>query len=292
MRGEWTCAGNELTGKLRRLSLVAASVLAAAIPLRGQSVGDAIDDRISCVTGKAIAGLLPAVIDITSIEIRKLNEDLVATVEFRGDPSIGDSVSGGILVFDPERIDSGSESDWHFENAGNVMFNYAGDAVATRATKFVADSSGGWVMDTTSTFTATRAGNVVIVRLPGPELGSGSLWMAYSSSRLFEEVPRCDAVGNDKDGLPIFEVPDLVASSDMYQTIGNVGITVPAATGLLSNDIDATSITGFDAASAGGGTVVVESTGGFVFGPAPGFRGKDVFKYTVTDGKGGWPRPT
>ena len=262
-------------------------MLVAALPLRGQSVNDAIDDPINCSTGKVAAGLLPALIDIISIDIRKQNDDLVATVEFRGDPSIGDSVSGGILALDTEGLGPGSGSEWHFDNAGNAMFSYAGDALATRATKFITDSAGVWVQDSTSAFTATRAGNVVIVRIPGGELGPGSLWMAYSTSLLFEDPPRCDAAGNDKDGFPILEVPDLVAAADMYAAIGNVSITVPTSAGVLSNDIDASSITDFDETSIGGGAVVVDPDGGFVYDPAPGFIGADLFTYTVSDGKGG-----
>ncbi|HEY5564752.1 MAG TPA: hypothetical protein VIL33_04115, partial [Rhodothermia bacterium] len=203
-----------MTGTLRGFGL-GMVLVAAALPLRGQSVNDAIDDPINCSTGKAAAGLLPALIDIISIDIRKQNDDLVVTVEFRGDPSIGDSVSGGILALDTEGLDPGSGSNWHFDNAGNVMFSYAGDALGTKAAKFTTDSTGAWVSDSTSAFSATRAGNVVIVRIPGQELGPGSVWMAYSSSRLFEIVPRCDAAGNDKDGFPTLEVPQLVAAADM-----------------------------------------------------------------------------
>ena len=262
-------------------------LVAAALPLRGQSVNDAIDDPIDCGTGKATAGLLPGLIDITSIEIRKQNDDLVATVEFRGDPSIGDSVSGGILALDTEGLGPGSGSDWHFDNAGNVMFSYAGDALGTKPAKFITDSTGAWVRDSTSAFTATRAGNEVIVRIPGQELGPGSLWMAYASTRLLEEVPRCDAAGNDKDGLPTLEVPQLVAAADVYTATGNVSITIPASAGVLSNDIDASSITDFDETSLGGGTVLISPDGGFVYDPAPGFIGDDLFTYTVSDGKGG-----
>jgi uncharacterized repeat protein (TIGR01451 family) len=261
--------------------------MAGSAPAAGQSVSDPIDDPISCTTGKATTGLLPAVVDVISIEIRKQNDDLIATIEFRGDPAPGDSVSGGILAFDPAGFDPDASSDWHFDNAGNVLFGYSGDAVSTRTAKSVVDSLGAWIPDTTSSFSATRAGNVVIVRIPGSELGPGSLWLAFATSRLFELQPRCDLAGGDKNGLPILEIPQLVATEDQFEAAGNVQITIPASEGLLSNDIDATIVSDAEKSSKRGGAVAVDTTGRFSYDPAPGFSGTDSFSYTATDGKGG-----
>lgn len=253
----------------------------------GQSLSDPIDDPSDCTTGKATDGLLPGVIDIISVEIRKQNDDLIATVEFRGDPSFGDTVSGGILVLDPAGFNPHVESDWHFDHAGNVMFSYVGDALSTAIAKSVVDSSGAWVADTTSGFSTIRAGNIVTVRIPGDELGPESLWMAYASSRLFEIQARCDIAGGDKNGLPVLAVPALVATEDRFEAAGNVRISVPEADGLLANDIDATSIVDVDAVSDHGGDVAVDPSGAFTFDPSPGFSGTDSFSYTATDGKGG-----
>ncbi len=84
-----------------------------------------------------------------------------------------------------------------------------------------------------------------------------------------------------------------IAVNDTYQTIGNVDIDVPAAQGLLANDLNpngsgSLTITAFDATSANGGTVTVNtSTGAFTYNPAAGFTGtSDSFNYTLGNGTG------
>jgi len=77
-----------------------------------------------------------------------------------------------------------------------------------------------------------------------------------------------------------------VAANDSYSSIGNVGITVPAASGVLANDtLNGNSITAFDSTSVGGGTVTMTTTGAnagaFIYTPAAGFSGSDSFTYTL-----------
>lgn len=77
-----------------------------------------------------------------------------------------------------------------------------------------------------------------------------------------------------------------------YTAAGNVRITIPAASGVLANDIDPDTgtNTGLTASSgttsAQGGNVVMSANGGFSYNPAPGFTGTDTFTYTVTDPAG------
>jgi VCBS repeat-containing protein len=85
------------------------------------------------------------------------------------------------------------------------------------------------------------------------------------------------------------------ANDDSYSAIGNVTLTVPAATGVLANDTDdqplgggagQTHISAFDATSANGGHVTMNPDGSFSYVSAPGFNGADTFTYTLTDSDG------
>ncbi len=85
-----------------------------------------------------------------------------------------------------------------------------------------------------------------------------------------------------------------IARDDSYPCTGNVGISVPAGSGLLANDSDpddsglaAVAISAFDAVSVSGGTVIVTTTNGsFSYTPPAGFQGSDSFSYTIDDGEG------
>ena len=79
----------------------------------------------------------------------------------------------------------------------------------------------------------------------------------------------------------------VVAINDTYSTVGNVSISVPAASGLTSNDVnldgDVLMVTGVNTAGTMG-TVTFAADGSFTFNPAPGFTGSTTFTYTVSDG--------
>ncbi|HTP11094.1 MAG TPA: PKD domain-containing protein, partial [Anaerolineae bacterium] len=84
-----------------------------------------------------------------------------------------------------------------------------------------------------------------------------------------------------------------VAVNDTYpQTIiGNVSINsalIPFS--VISNDYvglnPAATITAYDATSANGGTVVVNTDGTFTYDPPPGFEGTDTFSYTLSNSTG------
>jgi len=80
-----------------------------------------------------------------------------------------------------------------------------------------------------------------------------------------------------------------VAVNDSYAATGNVRISVPAGSGVLTNDflgLPAATITGAPATSVNGGDVAVAADGSFTYNPAPGFEGSDSFTYTLTNSEG------
>lgn len=83
-----------------------------------------------------------------------------------------------------------------------------------------------------------------------------------------------------------------IAQNDSYSTIGNVGINIPAGSGLFSNDVspNATAISlnsTTNVNTANGGTATIDaSTGAFVYEPAAGFSGNDTFNYEIQNGSG------
>ena len=76
-----------------------------------------------------------------------------------------------------------------------------------------------------------------------------------------------------------------VAIDDTYSAIGNVRISVPAASGLTANDSDpdggTVAAVPATTTSANNGDVTVNADGSFTYNPAPGFEGADTFTYTV-----------
>ncbi|MCB1753396.1 MAG: cadherin-like domain-containing protein [Gammaproteobacteria bacterium] len=78
-----------------------------------------------------------------------------------------------------------------------------------------------------------------------------------------------------------------IARNDSYDAIGNVGITVPAGSGVLvnDNDPDGGSVSAIAAAgaSANGGSFAIASDGSFSYLPPAGFEGADSFGYTIQD---------
>ncbi|EJL62936.1 beta strand repeat-containing protein [Flavobacterium sp. CF136] len=79
-----------------------------------------------------------------------------------------------------------------------------------------------------------------------------------------------------------------IAVNDSYNCIGNVGITVNAAGGVLTNDVspDATSLTVAVLASPTNGTLSLASDGSFTYNSNAGYSGTDSFTYTLTSTNG------
>lgn len=86
------------------------------------------------------------------------------------------------------------------------------------------------------------------------------------------------------------------AADDAYDSLGNVGLDVPVASGVLDNDTDGSIGTntvgevqgsganvGNPVATSQGGSVTVAANGGFEYTPPVGFEGDDTFTYTIDD---------
>jgi uncharacterized repeat protein (TIGR01451 family) len=81
-----------------------------------------------------------------------------------------------------------------------------------------------------------------------------------------------------------------IARNDFHNSVGNVGLAVPAGSGVLANDNDPDgqiiSVFSFDASSFNGGDVSVAADGSFTYDPPPGFEGSDFFNYVIQDTDG------
>lgn len=79
-----------------------------------------------------------------------------------------------------------------------------------------------------------------------------------------------------------------IAVNDTYSSIGNVGINVNAAQGLLANDVspDGTALTVSVLANPANGTVVLNPNGSFTYISTSGYSGTDSFTYTLTSSNG------
>jgi uncharacterized repeat protein (TIGR01451 family) len=80
-------------------------------------------------------------------------------------------------------------------------------------------------------------------------------------------------------------LPPTAVNDGPFPVTGNVGINVPAGSGVFFNDTlstPAATISAFDATSLNGGTVTMNNTtGAFTYTPAPGYEGSDSFDYTL-----------
>jgi trimeric autotransporter adhesin len=83
-----------------------------------------------------------------------------------------------------------------------------------------------------------------------------------------------------------------IATNDAYTSLGNVGITVPAANGLLANDVspDNTTITATavtDAATTDGGKITIQTNGAIDYTPKTGTTStSDSYTYTLNSSNG------
>ncbi len=80
-----------------------------------------------------------------------------------------------------------------------------------------------------------------------------------------------------------------IALEDVYTSIGNVGITVPAAEGVLKNDqrgIPQATLKTFSRTNARGSFVTLNADGSFDYTPAAGFVGTDTIQYILENSIG------
>lgn len=119
----------------------------------------------------------------------------------------------------------------------------------------------------------------------------------------FDYVPDAGFVGEDSftysisDGITTSDLASVVlsirnsspnASNDAYHITHDTPLSVPAASGLLSNDSDLDADNLLVALVAGegpaSGSLILNSDGTFNYTPNAGFTGEDSFRYTVSDG--------
>ena len=79
-----------------------------------------------------------------------------------------------------------------------------------------------------------------------------------------------------------------IANNNSYSCIGNVGISVDAAGGVLTNDVspDGTALSASLLTGAANGTAVLNANGSFIYNPNAGYSGSDSFTYTLTTASG------
>ncbi|HEX6384974.1 MAG TPA: Ig-like domain-containing protein [Anaerolineae bacterium] len=83
-----------------------------------------------------------------------------------------------------------------------------------------------------------------------------------------------------------------IARNDNFTSLGNVGITVPAGSGVLANDDDpdgttpTLSVVAAAGGTASGGAFSIVADGSFSYLPPAGFEGADSFTYNVQDSDG------
>ena len=80
-----------------------------------------------------------------------------------------------------------------------------------------------------------------------------------------------------------------VANADAYSATAGTTLTVPLATGVLANDVDADGLpmTASLVKTTTDGTLTFNSTdGSFTYVPTTGFTGNDTFTYTASDAFG------
>jgi hypothetical protein len=135
-------------------------------------------------------------------------------------------------------------------------------------------------------------------------IDNGSSGKADPNDRIRYKVTIQNTAGPNGTGTQLNIVPDprttfvpgsfrsspLALPDGPYACIGNVGISVPAASGLKLNDFDdnlaGTTLSCGTCMSANGGTVTVSNDGSFTYMPPPGFEGTDTYTYTLNDGNG------
>jgi len=81
-----------------------------------------------------------------------------------------------------------------------------------------------------------------------------------------------------------------LALPDSYASTGNVGITIPVASGLKANDFDdnipGLTISAGTFATTQGGSIMISADGSFMYTPPAGFTGSDTYTYTLNDANG------
>jgi Bacterial Ig domain len=134
-------------------------------------------------------------------------------------------------------------------------------------------------------------------------IDNGAIGKADPNDRIRYKVTIQNTGTTGANGTQLNIVPDLrttfvagtfrsspLALPDSYASTGNVGITIPAASGLKANDFDdnipGLTITAGTFATTQGGSIMISADGSFMYTPPAGFTGSDTYTYTLNDANG------
>jgi hypothetical protein len=134
-------------------------------------------------------------------------------------------------------------------------------------------------------------------------IDAGTAGKADPNDRIRYKVTIQNTGGSGAQGTQLNIVPDPrttfvagtfrsspLALPDSYACTGNVGITIPAASGLKANDFDdnipGLTVTAGTFATTQGGSIMINADGSFIYTPPAGFTGSDTYTYTLNDANG------
>ncbi|MBN1656880.1 MAG: tandem-95 repeat protein, partial [Anaerolineae bacterium] len=178
-------------------------------------------------------------------------------------------------VDDAATVDEGDTETVLDSGQTSLLYNDSdveGDTLALSTTPAVAPTHGSVTLDASGTFSYTHDGS---------ETTADSFVYEVCDDGTPSE---CATATVSITVIPVNDAP--VAVDDSYTTDEDEDLTVPTATGVLSNDIDVE----FDALSVttytqpAHGSVTLLSTGAFTYTPAANWNGTDTFTYVVSDG--------
>jgi CshA-type fibril repeat protein len=137
----------------------------------------------------------------------------------------------------------------------------------------------------------TANGNTVTVNSDGS--------FTYTNKNAFTGIDSFNYTITDSAGetatatatLNVISAPNPTAVNDSYTAYRGSTLTVPTATGVITNDTDnggghTLTIAAYAQSTAQGGVVAMNPDGSFSYTPPPGFIGNDSFQYQITDGYG------
>ncbi len=133
-------------------------------------------------------------------------------------------------------------------------------------------------------------------------IDNGASGKADPNDRIRYKVTIQNTGGTNGNGTQLNIVPDprtsfvpgsfrsspLAVPDGPYACTGNVGINIPAVSGLKANDFDdniaGATVSAGTFATTQGGSIIITADGGFTYTPPAGFTGSDSYSYTLNDG--------
>lgn len=197
----------------------------------------------------------------------------------------------------------------------DFYLNFSSDFVSTLGTGANFASVGAIVLTVRGTEVSCSINQIVVTfnppNIPAPTqtdqllLDNGSLGTADAGDKIQYKVNIQNTGSAPATGVQLNVAPDPrttfvpgsvrsspLALPDAYTCTGNVGLNVPAASGLKANDFDdditGLTVTAGTFATTGGGSITIAADGSFMYTPPAGLTGgaTDTYTYTLNDGNG------